>query len=299
MPADAEQLWTRWRQYLSQAEGIGDVRRRMLLIATELSRQLPRGTVRREQWLELAVEVLSVNMRDSGVGASVDGKRKVLVSRSDHSRRRRFTTAHELGHILLREAGIEQRKLLSVEAEERLCDQFASAALIPLDELRTHLAEGLVLKSPRQFVTLAHHFGVNLRPMAIALGKLWSDERRLLILAHEKGHPRRPDQVDYRVFASVGNPFRRIPLDVRLSSIGLGDLVTQVRRADDPELAGVTDLLDIRFWRPSGEPRSGRILGRGRWEAYVLHSGIICMLDISASTVEWAAGTRTRAPNGG
>lgn len=58
----------------------------------------------------------------------------ILVSSHINRARRRFTLAHELGHILLAEPGqslIAKRHLPVRSDEERLCDEIAAAILMP------------------------------------------------------------------------------------------------------------------------------------------------------------------------
>jgi hypothetical protein len=72
---------------------------------------------------------------------SPDGYKIVLKSVTSHSEssRQRFSFAHELGHLLLRNIGYEKRSGLSArqqarnyyDEEEKLCDQIAAEILMP------------------------------------------------------------------------------------------------------------------------------------------------------------------------
>ncbi len=63
-----------------------------------------------------------------------DGSRaRILVRKSSNATRQRFTIAHELGHLLLTQAGqtAVERRLTTDNEVERFCDQFAAALLLP------------------------------------------------------------------------------------------------------------------------------------------------------------------------
>lgn len=68
----------------------------------------------------------------------------IFVSEHINRARRRFTLAHELGHILLSEPGeplMAERSLPVRSDEERLCDEIAAAILMPSSWLRSCFAE--------------------------------------------------------------------------------------------------------------------------------------------------------------
>lgn len=61
---------------------------------------------------------------------------EIIVRRSDPSYRRRYTIAHELGHWLINS---EQCEPESSEAEERWCEDFAAALLMPREQVLNYL----------------------------------------------------------------------------------------------------------------------------------------------------------------
>ena len=69
-------------------------------------------------------------------------RKKIRVNKSDHSFRRRFTIAHELGHFLmhkdLRKEFIERRSPIAKEKPwyEQEADAFAAHLLVPLEFLK-------------------------------------------------------------------------------------------------------------------------------------------------------------------
>jgi hypothetical protein len=68
----------------------------------------------------------------------------IYVSKHINRARRRFTLAHELGHILLAEPGeplMAERSLPVRSNEERLCDEIAAAILMPRSWLQSSFAE--------------------------------------------------------------------------------------------------------------------------------------------------------------
>ncbi len=85
------------------------------------------------------VEIAEARLMEDGRLERADGQTKILVRRGVSTGRRRFTIAHEIGHLLLAEDTddlIARRARLAIGREERFCDQFAAAVLLPHDWLR-------------------------------------------------------------------------------------------------------------------------------------------------------------------
>lgn len=71
--------------------------------------------------------------------------------------RQRFTLAHELGHLLLK------NRLDNTVDEEKLCDHFAGAFLLPKSTLISHLGEHRQNLEPRELYFLKHEFGLSMQ----------------------------------------------------------------------------------------------------------------------------------------
>ncbi len=88
-----------------------------------------------------------------------------------------FTIAHELGHAYLRAAG------RSVENEERFCDRFAAALLMPAELIREDLAARLTIQRLR---SLARLYEVSIAAITVrtasfgTLGAVAADRRGML-----------------------------------------------------------------------------------------------------------------------
>lgn len=87
---------------------------------------------------------------------------RILYASGQSDRRRQFTIAHELGHYLLADDGIDFDRQRTNRRIERFCDQFASDLLLPTAWLRDKYADGPVSASAmedlarRAFVSRPH-----------------------------------------------------------------------------------------------------------------------------------------------
>jgi hypothetical protein len=85
------------------------------------------------------LEIAGAHLVEDGRLERANGETRILIRRGVGTGRRRFTIAHELGHLLLAEGAndlIARRARMAVGREERFCDQFAAALLLPRDWLR-------------------------------------------------------------------------------------------------------------------------------------------------------------------
>jgi len=92
-----------------------------------------------------------------GLQATVAGKPVIVVSKDWPGDRQRFTLAHELGHLLLHD------RLAENLDEEQACHRFASAFLLPAENLRTHLGNSRHNIEPRELYLLKHEFGLSMQ----------------------------------------------------------------------------------------------------------------------------------------
>lgn len=91
-----------------------------------------------------------------GLQAEVSGQPVVVVSSNWPGDRQRFTLAHELGHLLLHDR-------LSPELdEEKACNRFASAFILPKLALYQHLGNKRFNIEARELYLLKHEFGLSM-----------------------------------------------------------------------------------------------------------------------------------------
>lgn len=84
---------------------------------------------------ELGIEsITGARMVEDGRLEQRGGRSWMLVRDDVRTARRRFTVAHELGHLLLadpKQEFVARRTLPGIDREERFCDAFAAALLLP------------------------------------------------------------------------------------------------------------------------------------------------------------------------
>ncbi|MBS2025522.1 MAG: ImmA/IrrE family metallo-endopeptidase [Deltaproteobacteria bacterium] len=99
----------------------------------------------------------------SGALRSDEEKATIWVRREDDPMRKRFTIAHELGHLMLHPLGQEWRDNPAFKggAKEREANQFASKLLVPIGMLHTAIQRA----GRAQEEALAQEFMVSLRMM--------------------------------------------------------------------------------------------------------------------------------------
>jgi hypothetical protein len=222
----------------------------------------------------------------------------VLLRSTNNPGRQRFTVAHEIGHLLIGRVRAAGRVTLDSQQEEKLCDEFATSLLLPSDEVATFLDERGGVASPRTVLEMASHFAVNIQPCALALNQAWTDGERILLVSEKRGHPRRPEEVDYRIAASAGMPFKLIPRHARLSSMGLASLSEWAAANTAGDGSGGCEAVEIPFWAPAGPARSGWIRGRSTWKASCLKNGLlIVLMDVSDAMISWSRAREVTGPD--
>ncbi|WP_374344467.1 helix-turn-helix domain-containing protein [Phenylobacterium sp.] len=113
---------------------------------------------------ERGIKVLSLDLEDiDGLAARVrrhgrDAARVVVVRRNIWAERKRFTLAHELGHMVMAPAaGID---------EEKAAHRFAGAFLMPADVVRAEVGAHRSSISIGELVALKKRFGVSVQAIA-------------------------------------------------------------------------------------------------------------------------------------
>jgi hypothetical protein len=117
----------------------------------------------------LGVQLLEVlNPGWSGAVKSSDTTAAIWVRKGDSPTRQRFTIAHELGHLLLHEPGVEYRDdTFRGGPKEYQANVFAADLLMPL-----WMLDPVASKFGRHPAYLAQIFGVSEQAMSIRLGRL-------------------------------------------------------------------------------------------------------------------------------
>jgi Zn-dependent peptidase ImmA (M78 family) len=127
--------------------------------------------------LELGIEIVpDADLDVAGVVVATDRVAKITLNTSDPDTRRRFTIAHEIGHLLLHTIGPQPQFRFSdpgfgptkkkIESE---ANEFAASLLMPL-----WLVEPLATGARRTARQLADLFEVSQKAMEVQLSKLLS-----------------------------------------------------------------------------------------------------------------------------
>jgi Zn-dependent peptidase ImmA (M78 family) len=138
--------------------------------------------------LDLRIVTEDLGSDISGLLVSRDGSACIAVQRSDHSNRRRFTIAHEIGHFVLRHH-LQRNELVhadphtqviyrSPRASEGLdpievqANQFAASLLMPARLVQEHVGRLQKPLSESSVKSLAKEFKVSEQAMTIRLTAL-------------------------------------------------------------------------------------------------------------------------------
>lgn len=104
-----------------------------------------------------------------GLAGEVDGAPLIVISGAWTGDRQRFTLAHELGHLTLKgrlSSALSDRLAAAHplgDAEERLCNRFAGAFILPRPAVIEHLGERRHHLEPRELFLLKHEFGLSMQ----------------------------------------------------------------------------------------------------------------------------------------
>lgn len=93
-----------------------------------------------------------------GLAAEANGHTVVLVGKDLPGDRQRFTIAHELGHLVLN----GRLKGALAKVEERACNRFAGAFLVPAEEVRKALGSKRSWIEPRELYLLKQQWGLSM-----------------------------------------------------------------------------------------------------------------------------------------
>jgi hypothetical protein len=134
------------------------------------------GESLREMALRLGVQrIVEEELKfEGGVFDLPSGERIIKLNATSPLTRKRFTLAHEIGHLLLGKPGL--RSSCGRDRElERKCDAIAAELLMPTDQAIPFIRE-LGNPSPEKLRTIASHFNVSLQAAAFRVHRdfaLW------------------------------------------------------------------------------------------------------------------------------
>jgi hypothetical protein len=252
---------------------------------------------------DLGLRVQSVDGRYSGLTTGQREDILVLLRKGDIPPRRRCTLAHELGHQLLWAVDRDRLPLTGPE-EEDLCELFAQHALMPTLAVRTYLGECGVPEGPDALFTMCRRFQVSIRLAVRGLSEHLSLGCPIaVIIASRRAHPKRPNEIAYRIDGSAVDPRMFAPRDRRLRSSGLHTLnewIEDARRGEDA--AGWERRVALR----SGQRGVASWVGPARWSAMALNpprehedGGVVALafIDVSQLQASRHDPTRVRRPS--
>lgn len=125
------------------------------------------------QGILVIITEVDVSAKFDGLQATVAGQPLIVVSSQWAGDRQRFTLAHELGHLLLSD------RLGNGLDEEKACNRFASAFLMPAESVRQHLGTKRHNIEVRELYLLKHEFGLSMQGCLYRLGDLGIIEERI------------------------------------------------------------------------------------------------------------------------
>lgn len=108
---------------------------------------------------------VDVGKKFDGLAGSINGSPVIVVSTCQTGDRQRFTLAHELGHLVLHD------RLHKNLDEEKACNIFAGAFLLPKVSLLQHLGEKRRALEPRELYMLKQEFGISMMAILVRAGQ--------------------------------------------------------------------------------------------------------------------------------
>ena len=96
-----------------------------------------------------------------GLAGNIQGQPLIVISGGQSGDRQRFTLAHELGHLVL------QGRLSAHIDEEKACNRFAGAFLLPTSAAQQELGNKRTQLEFRELYMLKHEYGLSMGAIAI------------------------------------------------------------------------------------------------------------------------------------
>jgi len=106
---------------------------------------------------------VEANKKFDGLAGNIENTPVVVVSSHQPGDRQRFTLAHELGHLVL------NGRLPDDMDEEKACNHFAGAFLLPKQALYQHMGVHRRAIEPRELYLLKHEFGISMMAVLMRL----------------------------------------------------------------------------------------------------------------------------------
>jgi Zn-dependent peptidase ImmA (M78 family) len=100
-----------------------------------------------------------------GLACTIEETPIVVISTYQPGDRQRFTLAHELGHLVLK------GRLQEGMDEEKACNHFAGAFLLPRESLFQHLGTLRSAIEGRELFMLKHEFGISMMAVLMRSGQ--------------------------------------------------------------------------------------------------------------------------------
>jgi len=105
------------------------------------------------------------NKKFDGLAGNINTTPVIVISVHQPGDRQRFTLAHELGHLVL------DGRLSDDIDEEKACNHFAGAFLLPKTSLYQHLGENRQALEPQELYMLKHEFGISMMAILMRAGQ--------------------------------------------------------------------------------------------------------------------------------
>ncbi|MFV0574910.1 MAG: helix-turn-helix domain-containing protein [Vibrio sp.] len=99
---------------------------------------------------------IETNKKFDGLAGKIGNTPVVVISTSQSGDRQRFTLAHELGHLVM------NGRLVDGMDEEKACNLFAGAFLLPKQTLIDHLGENRRQLELRELFMIKHEYGISM-----------------------------------------------------------------------------------------------------------------------------------------
>ncbi|MEZ9920028.1 helix-turn-helix domain-containing protein [Vibrio breoganii] len=120
-----------------------------------------------------------------GLAGKIGNTPVVVISTAQSGDRQRFTLAHELGHLVV------HGRLAEGLDEEKACNAFAGAFILPAQTLIEHLGEKRRHIEPRELFMLKHEYGISMLAALFRAGQCGiitpATQKNLFMLFSKKG----------------------------------------------------------------------------------------------------------------
>lgn len=252
---------------------------------------------RHEQWAAVGVDPVSATISSHGAAFSRGGRLRVIVKSKQSILRQRYTVAHEIGHVLLRQMMEQNFELkLPRKLEEELCDEFAAQVLVPDDALKKLMEECRSAPTARDLLKWCTKLQVNIQPMLIAARKHWRWGGA--VLAYCENYAKAGSEETLRFVGFVADEKLFLPRHKRVASVGLLDVSAWFAESDEPYASGRQDDVRLPLYARDMHTRTGQAQGSVEWSAMRMkeradQGGSRALIDLRLVgdwSVRWAGG---------